>query len=92
MVSTIKAEISRLNGEPRKVPHIQKNEADAKITGAHRKGVEELEAKGTGDQTAAEEMQKQLDELKGRSTKRLKTLGEESRLSEACRPTLCSRP
>lgn len=54
MVSTIKAEISRLNGESAKF-RTSKNEADAKIT--------ELTAKGTGDQTAAEKMQKQLDEL-----------------------------
>ena len=54
MVSTIKTEISRLNGESAKF-RTSKNEADAKIT--------ELTAKGTGDQTAAEKMQKQLDEL-----------------------------
>lgn len=61
MVSTIKAEISRLNGESAKF-RTSKNEADAKITELTAK-VEELTAKGTGDQTAAEKMQKQLDEL-----------------------------
>lgn len=61
MVSTIKTEISRLNGESAKF-RTSKNEADAKITELTAK-VEELTAKGTGDQTAAEKMQKQLDEL-----------------------------
>lgn len=61
MVSTIKAEISKLNGESAKY-RTSKNEADAKITELMAK-VEELTAKGTGDQTAAERMQKQLDEL-----------------------------
>ena len=54
LISVIKAEISRLNGESAKF-RTSKNEADAKM--------EELTAKGTGDQTAAEKMQKQLDEL-----------------------------
>ena len=61
LISVIKAEISRLNGESAKF-RTSKNEADAKITELTAK-VEELEAKGTGDQTAAEKMQKQLDEL-----------------------------
>lgn len=54
MISAVKTEISRLNGESAKF-RTSKNEADAKIT--------ELTTKGTGDQTAAEKMQKQLDEL-----------------------------
>lgn len=61
MISAVKTEISRLNGESAKF-RTSKNEADAKITELTAK-VEELEAKGTGDQTAAEKMQKQLDEL-----------------------------
>ena len=55
MTSAVKTEISRLNGESAKF-RTSKNEADAKIA--------ELTAKGTGDQSAAEKMQKQLDELK----------------------------
>lgn len=62
MVSTVKTEISRLNGESAKF-RTSKNEADAKIVELTAK-VEELTAKGTGDQSAAEKMQKQLDELK----------------------------
>ena len=55
MTSAVKTEISRLNGESAKF-RTSKNEADAKIA--------ELTAKGTGAQSAAEKMQKQLDELK----------------------------
>lgn len=61
MISAVKTEISRLNGESAKF-RTSKNEADAKIAELTAK-VEELTAKGTGDQTAAEKMQKQLDEL-----------------------------
>lgn len=60
-VDTIKAEISKLNAEAAK-QRTAKNASDAKVTELEAK-VQELTEKGTGDQTAVEKMQKQLDEL-----------------------------
>lgn len=61
MVSTIKGEISRLNGEAAKY-RTGKNESDAKITELEAQ-VTELTEKGTGDQNAVAKMQQQLNEL-----------------------------
>lgn len=61
MVSTVKGEISRLNGEAAKY-RTGKNESDAKIAELEAQ-VTELTEKGTGDQNAVTKMQQQLNEL-----------------------------
>lgn len=75
MASTIKAEISKINAEAAK-QRTAKNASDAKITELEAK-VQELTEKGTGDQTAVEKMQKQLDELTKKYDAAEKARGEE---------------
>lgn len=75
LASTIKAEISKINAEAAK-QRTAKNASDAKITELEAK-VQELTEKGTGDQTAVEKMQKQLDELTKKYDAAEKARGEE---------------